>query len=367
VTSRPAAIPAQGEPFRAVLVGAGAMGAVWLKALDEAGERLGLRLVALADMDVGRAAAAARAAGRPDLELAPGLDAALDAAEAHIVIDCTVPAARLAVSGRALERGRHVLCEKPLAPDMATAHALVALSERAGRRLAVSQNRRFQPAIRRIRAAVEARLLGLPTTVHCTLHMAPRFGGFREAMPHAFLLDMAIHAFDAVRAMLGRDALEVLCVERNPAGSRFAHGSEAVALFRMEGDVLFHFAGSWAEHGPPTDWNGAWRIAFERGAIRWNGSEVRAYGEPSPTAPEVFLPAPRPVALPDAPAGEESDILGSLQSFLEALRSGSPPETRAEDNIASLAMVLAAVGSAAEGGRWVPVGAQAPAATEEAA
>ena len=331
-----------------LLVGLGGMGRVWLDALTGAGAtRLGLRLVALCDTETDRARTQMAARG---LDLP--VHAALAEGLAHtpdLVVDCTPPNARAAVVGAALAAGAHVLCEKPLAPDPETAARLVSLSARARGHLAVSQNRRFQPGVRALCALVAGGELGPAQTLHCDLHMAPRFGGFREAMRHVMLRDMAIHAFDAARAILGRDAVSVVCIARTPPGP-FAHGPEVQALFEMAGGGLFRFSGSWVEAGPPTSWNGAWRLVLARGGARWDGEEAPWIFAPAPMDAEGFLPDPVPVSPPPMPDGEDG-ILGSLASMAHAIRTCTPPETNARDNARSLAMVFAAIRSADADGR----------------
>jgi predicted dehydrogenase len=65
-----------------------------------------------------------------------------------------------------------------------------------------------------------------------------------------------------------------------------------------------------------------------------------------------------PAAVPhplSAPPVEPRGVLGVLQNVVRAIRAGRPPETHARDNAASLAMVLAAIRSAENGGRREPV------------
>lgn len=340
-------------PLDVMLVGLGGMGEVWLSALTgPEAEALGVRLAGVCELDAGRARAALEAKG-VNVALHPDIGSAL-AERPDIVVDCTTPNARLAITREALLAGAHVLCEKPLAPDEETAAQLVGASARSRGHLAVSQNRRFQPGVRQLRDLVKRGDLGPPQSLICTLHMAPRFGGFRESMRHVMLRDMAIHAFDAARAILGADALCVRCVERTPEGSPFSHAPEAHALFEMGDGSLFAFGGNWAEIGPPTSWNGSWRLTLSRGSARWDGENpVRAWAAAPLDAPG-FLPDPVEHVLP-APAPALDDILGSLESLVRAIRDGTAPETNARDNSASLAMVFAAIRSAEKGGQAEPV------------
>ena len=58
---------------------------------------------------------------------------------------------------------------------------------------------------------------------------------------------------------------------------------------------------------------------------------------------------------PDVPALEESDMTRwhgfAIDAFVDALAAGNTPETHAEDNIHSLAMVFAAIESAQQQAR----------------
>ena len=340
-------------PLDVVLVGLGGMGEVWLSALiGPKAAALGVRLAGVCEMDTARGRTALHEAGGV-VPLYDNITTALSSAP-DIVIDCTTPNARLAITREALMAGAHVLCEKPLAADEDTAAQLIGASARSRGHLAVSQNRRFHPGLRQLRELVNRGDLGRPQSLMVNVHMAPRFGGFRQVMRHVMLRDMAIHAFDGARAVLGTDAVSVRCIERTPEGSLFADAPEVHALFEMSNGAMFSFYGNWAEIGPPTSWNGEWRLTLAQGAARWNGEEpAQAWVAAPPDAPG-FLPDSPPHPLPE-PEPHLLDILGSLESLVTAIRSGTVPETHARDNSASLAMVFAAIRSADKDGRTEPV------------
>ena len=87
-----------------------------------------LSLTATADLEVERA----RALAEPhDATPYPGAEALLEGSDAPLVVNLTTHDAHAAVTRTALDAGRHVLSEKPLALDAAEARALV---DRAGRR-----------------------------------------------------------------------------------------------------------------------------------------------------------------------------------------------------------------------------------------
>ena len=80
---------------------------------------------------------------------------------------------------------------------------MIAAATRAGRVHAVVQNRRYVEGVRRIREIIADGTLGELTALHADFFIGAHFGGFRDAMEHPLLLDMAIHTFDAARFMSG--------------------------------------------------------------------------------------------------------------------------------------------------------------------
>jgi predicted dehydrogenase len=333
--------------LRAVLAGCGAMSAGWI----EAGAKIpGLAIIGFADLDLGRAQAAADQQGHParaDRDIAVLID------ELHpdMVFDVAVPTARHALVTLALSRGCHVLTEKPMAETMDQARDLVAKAAAASRIHAVIQNRRYLAPLRRIRRLLASGALGRVTSLHCDFFLAPHFGGFREAMDHVLLLDMAIHTFDAARCVSGLDATAVYCREWNPPDSWYAQGSSAAAVFEMTDGIIFTYRGSWCARGLGTSWESAWRIVCERGTLVWNGHDsihAEIANAPRGRLFDTDYPVEVPPPNPDDRVGGH---LGVLEDFVAAVQGGPPPETQGADNIKSLAMVMAAIHSAETGTR----------------
>ncbi|KZM47610.1 Gfo/Idh/MocA family oxidoreductase [Labrenzia sp. OB1] len=342
--------------MRALLVGCGAMAAGWTRAvttnplLSDKLQTGKLTLCGLVDRDANVAAQFARAQNLVDIPVFGDLETAIAATSPDCVFDVTPPDVRPAVVTTALKAGLHVLSEKPMAPDMHAARGLCSLAANSGRLFAVTQNRRYKRGVRRIEAFVKSGTLGPLTSLHAEFFMGPHFGGFREEMEHALLLDMAIHHFDAARCMAGEEPLAVLCHETNPQGSWYAHGASAAAIFEMSGGVTFTYSGSWCAEGTPTSWDASWRLVGTKGMLTWDGEDALcatlATGEPA------FLRETRTVEVPelkdDRRVQEHASVIAD---FLQAVETGTAPETVCTDNIHSLAMVFGAIDSARSGRR----------------
>ena len=93
---------------------------------------------------------------------------------------CSANIAHAEATIRALDAGRHVLCEKPMATTLADCEAMVAASRRSGKLLMLGHNQLFAEAHVRARALIAAGEIGRPLMFHTTFgHSAPRSGRAR--------------------------------------------------------------------------------------------------------------------------------------------------------------------------------------------
>jgi predicted dehydrogenase len=321
-------------PLRVVLAGAGNMGRNWLTTITKSAE---VELAGIADLNLEVARAAAAGCGSADVATGPD---AVDLARrtgAQALINVTVPQAHHPVTTAALFAGLPVLEEKPVAVNVAQALSLVAAAEATGELLMVSQSRRWNPRLDTLRAMT--RQLGAIGTVTTGFFRAPHFGGFREEMENPLLVDMAIHAFDSARFLLGSEPLSAYCQAYNPPWSWYAGDASATAVFEMAGGTRYVYNGSWCSDGAQTSWNGEWRVSGANGTARWDGDDD----------PVLDGGPVDGLARPDPRAG----IDGALQAFVHALRGGEIPSGEVHENLMSLAMVEAAAESAKTGQRML--------------
>ncbi|MGI8868609.1 MAG: Gfo/Idh/MocA family protein [Mycobacteriales bacterium] len=253
-----------------------------------------------------------------------------------------------------LQAGKHVLVEKPFAPTVAEARELVDLAASAGVMLMVSQNYRFFPAVRAVQQLIADGGLGALHAVELDFRRFSGTDGHRG--PHHYLdepllVDMSIHHFDLMRAVLGRDATAITCHTWDPEWTLFSGPSEGVALVGFGTDLSLSYRGSWISHGSPTTWAGAWRMEMEHGEIAWTS---RGDGTLGWKSDEVWVRRKgrrRRARLPEVPM---TDRAGSLTEFVTALKDGREPETSGRDNLSTLALTYAAV-EAASTGRQVTI------------
>jgi myo-inositol 2-dehydrogenase/D-chiro-inositol 1-dehydrogenase len=330
-TARPSA-PADRLPV--VVVGAGAMGKEWLRMLARSTHA---RTVGLVDLDLELAAAAVESLGLDGVVIGDSVADVAERTGAEAVINVTVPQAHRVVNEQALRAGLPVLCEKPLAPTVAEALRQVALADLTGGLLMVSQSRRYFNHLAAFRRAVGA--LGPLASVNAQFFHEDHEPGFREEMAHPLLVDGSIHHFDMLRSLAADEPVSVRCSTWNPPWSWFAGDASASAEFELASGARFVYSGSRCTRGLQTSWNADWRVYGEFGAAAWDG-DGRV---------EVDATVDHVVEIADGSEG----IQGSLEEFVESVRSGRTPQNEVRTNVLSLAMVEGAVRSSERGGESV--------------
>ncbi len=107
---------------------------------------------------------------------------------------------------------KHIFCEKPIDLDLSRIRRALEAVARAGVKLQIGFNRRFDPSFSKVREAVAAGKIGTPHIVRITSRdPAPppiEYVRVSGGLP----LDMAIHDFDMVRFLTGQEAEEIYAV-----------------------------------------------------------------------------------------------------------------------------------------------------------
>ncbi len=114
-------------------------------------------LVGLADIDAVRGAARAAEAGVPFFTDHARM---LKETNPDVLVVTTPHPFHPSLAMEALAGGRHVLCEKPMAIDVASADAMIAAADRAGRILAINFQSRFRASVEKARALIDEGAVG---------------------------------------------------------------------------------------------------------------------------------------------------------------------------------------------------------------
>lgn len=127
--------------------------------------------------------------------------------DAVAICSSTDTHARLIVE--AAQAGKHIFCEKPIDYDLAKIDQALEAVEKAGVKLQIGFNRRFDPNFRKVRAMVAEGKIGKPHILRITSRdPAPPPIEYVKVSGGIFL-DMTIHDFDMARYLMGCEVEEV--------------------------------------------------------------------------------------------------------------------------------------------------------------
>lgn len=312
----------------------------------------GARIVALCDRDEERLGATARQFG---IERTYTDAARMIAHETLDFVDiATTVGTHRPLVEQAAAAGLHIVCQKPFAENMEDARAMVCAAARAGVRLMVHENFRWQSAIRAARDAIDAGAVGTPFWGRVSFRSAYDVyaGQPYLATDEKFIVqDLGIHILDIARFLFGDVATIAASTKRVNPKIR----AEDVATM-----MLVHRAGatcivdcSYATSLPQEN--------FPQTLLEIDGSAgtLRLDSHYRMTVHNGAGTTRRDVSPPLLPWAErpwhniQESVLNIERHFIDCLSTGRAPETSGADNLKTLALVYAAYTSAAEGARTI--------------
>ena len=313
----------------------------------------GLNVVACYDKNQDAAASTAQTHGIPTV--AASLDEILNDPAIEIVDIAVTPRAQADIAARAIAAGKHLLCQKPLSNTYAKAQEIVELAERAGVKLAVNQQMRWDAGIRVSKQLIEQGALGaaadarIEVSVRTPWEMWPWIAQSErlEVMFHS------IHYIDSVRYLFG-DPVRISAFHAKWPDQPEVGETRTQTIFEYPGDLRVLIDVN--HHNWSDDTYAIFRFLGDGGIIK--GTLGLLYDYPTGRVDTLaYQPRKEPLTwheadlttwwIPDA-------FIGPMASLMEAIQTGGRPLTAGRDNLGTLRCVFAAYESAAKG-RAVPV------------
>jgi predicted dehydrogenase len=216
------------------LIGAGLFGQFCLQHYRQMPQ---IRAVAVTDLN---AAVAREAAAATGAQMCGSVAELLARADIDLVHIATPPFTHRMFATEALQAGKHVLCEKPLATTLADGEYLVGLAKEKGLVLAVNLIMRYNPLCRIVKQIVDERMLGEPLHGYFENYaqdevLAPDHWFWDPQKAGGIFIEHGVHFFDLFRWWLG--AGEVVAAQY---GARAGRGmvDQANCTVRYKDDVL---------------------------------------------------------------------------------------------------------------------------------
>lgn len=322
--------------LKVAILGAGNVGRIRARVIQG---RADCRVVMVVDVDQSRAHELARPLGAEastdstDAILSPNVDALVVSTPTKFHAEAT---------RSALQNGKHVLCEKPLARSVAEAEEMVSAAECAQRVLKTGFNYRHMAHVRKAKEFIDQEVLGPLYFVRCIYGHGGRPGyetswcTDQELSGGGVLLEQGIHMLDLVRHLFG-EPLEVLAQAPRFFWNFPAVEDNCFLLLRSESSQIAQVHVSW------TQWVNTFlfEIFGHDGYLRLTGRDGH-YGPQrlvwgkrnenhSRPKEEVF----------DFP-GPDDSWQREWSEFLAAVRTRPLPMGSAEDGLRALHLVEAA-------------------------
>lgn len=336
------------------IIGCGDISRIYL---ENAGSRTLFEIVAVADLLPERAQARAQEYG---ISRALTPDELLSDSDIDAVLNLTIPAAHAEISRRALEAGKHVYSEKPLALNVADGQALVELARERGLLIGCAPDTVLGAGLQTVRHLLDSGVIGRPLSATAFMlssgveawHPSPDFFYQPGAGP---LFDMGPYYLSALVSLLGP-------VRSVTGQASKGHEVRVITAERRKGEII--------PVGTPTHITAL--LDFESGAVATlitsfdvqgsNLPRIEIYG----TDGTLSLPDPNtfggPVLLKRSgakdweelpltfPNAENSRGLG-LRDLLQAAQLGQTPRASGELALHVLDIMQSTLRSAEEGRR----------------
>jgi predicted dehydrogenase len=272
------------------------------------------------------------------------------------VLDIAIPPDKQLAVIREVVKQPHikgVLCQKPLAMNSGEAAEIVSLCEKAGLKLGVNSNMRYDQSMRALKTVLNRNYLGKPVLATIEMRAIPHWQDFLKKYDRLEILNMGIHHVDIFRYLFG-DPERITAVARKDPRTQFPH-IDGISLytFHYADELLAHSLDdvwAWPGEGTEKDIYIKWRVegtdGLAQGSIGWPSYPERTPSTLSLTtrqAPNQWLkPQWDSVWFPDA-------FKGTMAQLLCAIEEGREPEISGRDNLKTMAAIDACYLSIREG------------------
>jgi len=296
-----------------------------------------------ASADRAKAFAAAHGIARASADLAafvadPGIDAVYISTTNDLHRDQLLAAARA---------GKHVLCEKPLALNLADARAMVAACREHGVVMGVNHHLRNAATHRAMREAIAQGRIGRPlfARVFHAVYLPPALQGWRIDKPEAgggVALDITVHDADTLRFVLEDEPQSVSAMVSRSGMGRDGLEDGVMGVLRFSSGLIAQFHDAFTTRYAPT----GFEVHGEQGSLIGRDCMTRALKG------EVLL---RTAAGEESLAVVHEDLYArSVRLFQDAVAGRGAPAATGEDGVRSLAVALATL-EAARSARETPI------------
>ena len=321
--------------------------------IPEYAEHKDARLLGFYDINQERAAALAEKYGGTAYATVEEL---LANPEIDAVSVCAANFAHAELTIAALNAGKHVLCEKPMAITLAECEAMVEAAKANGKYLMIGHNQRLAKAHAMARKLIVDGLIGDIVTFRTTFgHGGPEtwsvdpglntwfFDKTRAAM--GAMADLGIHKTDLIQFLTGQQVIRttarVTTLDKKDAdGNLISVDDNAICIYEMSGGAFGTMTASWTYYG-----------AEDNSTVLYGTKGImRIYDDPAISI-KVILADGGKISY-DVEAIQTNDNQtksGVIDLWMESLVNHKAPEISGESALAAMRAVFASIESSENG------------------
>ena len=319
------------KKLRAGVVGTGMIGSLHAQAYAEHDLA---ELAAVADVNPERARAAGERHGVPFFG---GADEMLEGAEVDAVTIAVSEHHRREPALACARRGKHLLLEKPLAPDLAGAERLCGELGPLGVKIMVNFILRFDPRFLAVKEAAASGRLGrlhyLSARRRGTSLGAEIYGPWTD-----LLISTGIHDLEAMAWIVGAPAERVYAEGVSRRSAEWGHQDAVAVLMRFSGDVIAALETSWVlPAGAPAPLDASLHVIGDGGSATIEGSNsgLSILDKEGFTHPDL-------VHWPVDKRGLGGDLAAAVDHFIRSVLADRDPQVGLEQALRAHRLVDAA-------------------------
>ncbi len=326
---------------RGLMIGAGGMAGAWIRSfLPNFFDRL--EIVGLVDVHQPTLDASGDFLGLAPSQRYVDATAAFASVDADFCIVVIPPAFHTPMVVQAAARRLPILSEKPISDTWEGCLAAYRAVKAADVKMQVIQNYRYNAPMVTFRDVLRSGNLGRINFVvgrFAADYREPLSWGaaFRHEIPHALLVEGAVHHFDMLRNLSGGDCATLAGSEWNPAWSSSKGEFCAMYTMTMTNGVRASYEGSGTAAGEQNNWHEEYyRAECEKGSVtvgRDHVVRIHRFSRGGGLITEEVVPA--------KPKWEGHNYL--IDEFVTWLEGGPTPATVIDDNIKTAAMLFGAI------------------------
>lgn len=276
-----------------------------------------------------------------------------------VVSVCVTNAMHAEITIQALDAGKHVLCEKPMAVTLKQCEDMVAAARRNQKVLMIGHNQRLAKAHQKARELIREGAIGRVLSFETKFgHGGPEiwtgtpntwFFDKKQAVFGA-MADLGIHKTDLMHYLIGEPITSVQAIlttldKRYPDGSLISVDDNAFCLYQTDSGITGIMHVSWTFYGNEKN---SVVIYGTKGVIRCYDDEECSLILERKDGEDIRYDLEKIIKNTDQTMGNRSST-GVIDEFVDSILSGREPISSGEESLKAMRVIFAAEESARSG------------------